>query len=517
MKFSVSLSYVLLPFCMVCSLPAQATSQQTSTSQNAPVTASRDAEMHELRTEIDRISARLAVLEAESSGNAGDVAGSVGNTPAVAASPGVPGAGLVKSGPATRAVGPVGTGAVVTTASVPAESTSDGATTARAVQTPPVLTSADRPTLDFFRGTTLNFAVDGYYGYNFNQPVGRVNLLRAYTVSSNSFSVSQADVVVERLPTPESRLGGRIDLQFGQATETLQGSSLNEQRPQVWRNVFQAYGSYLAPVGRGLQLDFGKFASALGNEGNYTKDQIAYSRAFGYNYLPFYHMGLRATYQLSPKVGVAYWLVNGINDTEDLNGYKSQGFLLTLKPASTVQWNVNYYFGQEGRDTPLTLNPGVPSPPNQPGLPLSNISPALNGREHIFDTYATWQATPKLELLGETDFVVDRNVTEQQPGRVVIAEFAGKYQMTRSWYVGWRGEYFDDRGGLFSGRTQALKEGTLVLNHDFGTGFQTKLEYRRDWSNQRYFLSDTVGGLEHAQPTATVGLVYWWGMKQGAW
>ena len=380
-----------------------------------------------------------------------------------------------------------------------------------------MLTLADAPTLSFFRGTTLNFAVDGYYGYNFNAPVGRVNLLRAYDVSSNSFSLNQVDFMVEHLPTPQQRVGGRIDLQFGQATETLQGSSVNEQRPQVWRNLYQAYGSYLAPIGSGLNLDFGKFASSLGNEGNYTKDQVAYSRAYSFNYLPFYHMGLRANYNVTPKVNVAYWLVNGANDTEDLNGFKSQAFLFTLKPATAVTWTVNYYFGQEARDVQPTLNPGLPTSPTQPGLPTVNISPAPNGREHIFDTYATWQATPRLALTGEADFVLNRTYSQQQPGRVAIGSLTGKYALPRNWNVGARAEYFDDRGGLFSGTTQALKEGTLVLDHTFAPGFIAKAEYRRDWSNQRFFLSDTQGALLHAQTTATLGLVYWWGMKQGSW
>ena len=333
-----------------------------------------------------------------------------------------------------------------------------------------MLTADDGSTLSFFHGVTLNFGIDGYYGYNFNQPVGRVNLLRAYDVSSNSFSLNQASVVVEKLPGVESRVGGRLDLQFGQATETLQGSSANEQRPQVWRNLFQAYGSYLAPVGSGLQLDFGKFASSLGNEGNYTKDQVAYSRAYSFNYLPFYHMGLRANYNLTPKVNVAYWLVNGANDTEDLNGFKSQAFLFTLKPASTLTWNVNYYFGQEARDVQPTLNPGLPTLPTQPGLPTTNISPAPNGREHIFDTYATWQASPKLTLTGEADYVLNRTIAQQRPARVVIGSLTAKYALPRNWNVGGRAEYFDDRGGLFSGATQALKEGTFVLDHTFALG-----------------------------------------------
>ena len=152
----------------------------------------------------------------------------------------------------------------------------------------------------------------------------------------------------------------------------------------MWRNLFQAYGSYLAPVGSGLQIDFGKFASSLGNEGNYTKDQIAYSRAYSFNYLPFYHMGLRANYNVTPKVNVAYWLVNGANDTEDLNGFKSQAVLFTLKPASTVTWNVNYYFGEEARDVQPTLNPGRTDSPTQPGLPThEHLSCPERPRAHL--------------------------------------------------------------------------------------------------------------------------------------
>ena len=470
----------LLPFLCAPLLSAQAGNAPSSSASE-----DRSAEIRQLHQQLDRISARLDALEAEEhravSSSASD------NRP------------------------PSGEAAASTTGS------SSSATPAVVAPEQAVVTAEDAPTLTFFRGTTLNFGVDGYYGYNFNQPIGRVNLLRAYDVTSNSFNLNQANVMVERLPTPENRVGGRIDLQFGQATETLQGSYANEQRPQVWRNLFQAYGSYLAPVGSGLEIDFGKWSSSLGNEGNYTKDQVAYSRAYSFNYLPFYHMGLRANYNITPRVNVAYWLVNGANDTEDLNGFKSQGVLLTMKPASSLAWNVNYYFGQEARDVQPTIDPGLPTSPTQPGLPTTNISPAPNGREHIFDTYATWQATPRLAVIGEADYVLNRTVAEQQPGRVAIGGLTARYALPRSWNVGGRAEYFDDRGGLFSGTTQALKEATLVLDHTFAPGFLARAEYRRDWSNQRFFLSDTAGALKHAQTTATLGLVYWWGMKQGSW
>ena len=72
-------------------------------------------------------------------------------------------------------------------------------------------------------GTTINFLIDGYYAYNFNAPIGRVNRLRAYDVSSNSFSLNQAALVLENAPDPgHGKLwGARLDLQWGQATQTL--------------------------------------------------------------------------------------------------------------------------------------------------------------------------------------------------------------------------------------------------------------------------------------------------------
>src|SRR5579872_3939080 len=116
------------------------------------------------------------------------------------------------------------------------------------------LTPQERASLTFLRDTTINIGLDGYYEYNFNAPVGRVNLLRAYDVLSNSFSLNQASVIFDHPPDVANgrRLGGRLDLQFGQATDTLQGNPLNEPRPDIYRNIFQAYGTYIVPVGRGL-------------------------------------------------------------------------------------------------------------------------------------------------------------------------------------------------------------------------------------------------------------------------
>jgi Putative beta-barrel porin-2, OmpL-like. bbp2 len=399
-------------------------------------------------------------------------------------------------------------GAVVT--NVPAEQQS-------------VVQAEDRKTLDFFRYTTINLGLDTYYAYNFNAPVGRVNLLRAYDVLSNEISLNQASVILESAPNPNAgrRWGARLDLQFGQATDTLQGNPLNEPRPQIYRNIFQAFGTYAIPVGKGINVDFGKWSSSLGMEGNYTKDQIDYSRSYWFYFLPFYHMGLRANIPINDRFAINYWVVNGTNQVEATNGFKDQLFGFTAQPSKTVNWTINYYLGQEHPDRAPAQNCGPV--PIQPGLCFVAIRPAPNGRTHIFDSYATWKATPKLTFAMEGDYFIQRLWQNSGPGQSSAPSHTDggaaylQYQVTPKIALGTRAEYISDHGALFSGISQALKENTLTLDYKVSDGLLMRYEWRRDFSNQPSFLSDVQGVLSKDQNTATLGLVWWWGRKEGSW
>lgn len=408
--------------------------------------------------------------------------------------------------------------------SVAAASVVPGATATSSPQSSQMVVSAeDRKVLDFMHDTTLNLGLDTYYDYNFNNPVGRVNLLRAYDVLSNELSLNQASVILEHAPDLNAgrRWGTRVDLQFGQATDTLQGNPVNEPRPEIYRNIFQAYGTYIVPLGKGLNIDFGKWSSSLGIEGNYTKDQFNYSRAFWFNFLPFYHMGARVSYPVTDRFTVNYWVVNGTNQVEATNGFKDQLFGFVAKPAKTINWTFNYYLGQEHPDRAPASNCGPI--PVQPGLCFVAITPAPNGLTHILDSYATWQPTPKLTFALEGDYFIQRLWQNAAPGESSAPSHVDggaayiAYQLTPKLALATRAEYMSDRGGLFSGITQALKENTATFDYKLADGFLMRYEWRRDFSNQPTFLSDVQGILRKDQSTATLGLVWWWGRKEGAW
>jgi hypothetical protein len=369
-------------------------------------------------------------------------------------------------------------------------------------------------------GTTLNIGFDGYYQYNFNNPIGRVNLLRVYDVSSNAFSLNQASVVLENAPDVANgkRWGARVDLQFGQATATLQGNALNEPRPDIYRSIFQAYGTYVFPVGKGLTVDVGKFASSIGIEGNYSKDQINYSRSYWFAFLPSYHEGVRTSFKATDKIALNYWIVNGTQQTEPYNGYKDEFFGATLTPTKNIAWNINYYLGQEHPD--VTYYPGGGAPagsPLQQGIPFQPVANPLQGKLHIFDSYVAWNATPKLTLALDLDYVIQRDQTNSAPQRTDGGSGYLRYQFTPKLALGFRSEYMSDHGGLFSGKTQSLKEGTVTLEYKLAEGFLVRNEWRSDFSNQPYFYTNRLGVLRKQQSTATLGLVWWFGQKQGAW
>jgi hypothetical protein len=212
--------------------------------------------------------------------------------------------------------------------------------------------------------------------------------------------------------------------------------------------------------------------------------------------------------------------VNGTNQQEPTNGYKDELFGYVLQPKKTLTWTVNYYLGQEHPDSVLATNCPVPV---QPGLCLAPISPAPNGKLHIFDTYATWQVRPKLTLQGEADYVIQREWANAAPGESSAPTHVDggaayvQYQLSPRISVAGRGEYLSDRGGLFSQSTQALKEATGTYEYKFGEGFDGFLEFRRDWSNRPYFQTNQTGMPSDHQTTATLGLVWWYGGKQGAW
>jgi hypothetical protein len=339
--------------------------------------------------------------------------------------------------------------------------------------------------LNFFRDVEVSGLVDGYYGYNFNHPDNNFNTGRNFDFRHNSFNLNYAEIVFEKKNDLKDRLGFRLDLGFGPTADWVH--SADPTGGEVVKHVQQAYLSYVAPVGSGLTVDFGKFVTVHGAEVIETKDNFNYSRSYLFSYaIPYYHTGLRAKYSFNDKVAVTGLLVNGWDNFTDNNGGKTLGVTLSLAPTKRLSIIQNYMAG--------------PEQPND------------NTRwRHLSDTTVTYIASDKLTLMGNFDYGKD-TLTSGTSGH--WKGFAGylRYAFTNKLAFAPRFEVFDDHDGFRTGLRQTLKEFTLTQEFKLASNLLARFEFRRDISDEDFF-SKSVGRAVRHQNTLLVGFSYFFSSR----
>jgi hypothetical protein len=224
--------------------------------------------------------------------------------------------------------------------------------------TPPAPAEPGSPQID------VTGFVDFYYLYDLNKVAPA---LRSFDVQHNAFSLSMAEIAFAKGVTTDSRVGFRIDLDFGKAADLVAAYEPEPDGKEIYKHVQQAYLSVLA--GSKLQLDTGKFVTPLGAEVIESQDNWNYSRSvlFGYA-IPFYHTGLRATLPVNDKLTLAGYLVNGWNNSSEIRGdFPCVGLTATLKPTAKLTWIGTTWAGRRSRaETPATSStPPSPSPPRR--------------------------------------------------------------------------------------------------------------------------------------------------------
>lgn len=368
---------------------------------------------------------------------------------------------------------------------VPAQNLVSGATVAGPVAPgPPTLASLLGP-------TTLSGMVDVYYGQNFNNPANQTNSLRFFDGGTNQFGLNLMELVVDKTPDPSnSRTGYHLALGFGQAMNTVNGSE-PKGGLDFAQYLKEAYFSYLAPVGKGLQVDVGKFVTPHGAEVIETKDNWNYSRGILFSYaIPYYHFGLRAKYAFNDKYSLTGFLVNGWNNVVDNNTGKTYGISFGWNPNKKFGVVQNYMAGPEEN----SLN--------------SNL-------RQLSDTVVTYSPTSRLSFIvngdyGRGDRFITDTVTNTFSHPVFWTGVAGyvKYAFNATSAIATRYEYYDDHDGYTTG--------TLVPTHfnEFTATFErlvahhiiSRFEFRRDLASQPIFLKGSNPVLD--QNTLTAGLVF---------
>ena len=95
---------------------------------------------------------------------------------------------------------------------------------------------------------------------------------------------------------------------------------------------------------------------------------------------------------------------------------------------------------------------------------------------------------------------------EQEPPNGSRSAPPGRVQTTAHTAFALRYENYNDRQGFITATAQTLNSLTLTGEYKWVQGLLSRLEYRRDWSDQPYF-ERGLNGLARNQNTLTLGFV----------
>ena len=335
-------------------------------------------------------------------------------------------------------------------------------------------------------GIEMSGFVDTSYTYNFNEPKDRVNDVRVFDTQANSFIINNAQLNIQKGVDYASPLGFKIALMFGDDAESTHSTGLfGGAGSDQSMDIQQAYVEYLAPVGEGLDVTFGKQATLIGAEVIESIDNWNFSRSilFG-KAIPFIHTGVRASYPLTPEVSATFGVNNGWDNADDDNiGKGIEGQLA---------WESDPFF--------VSLT-GMFSP--EVG------ATGINKDRWVADVVASYQATPKLALMLNYDFGYQENGTATDATDWQGVAAYAKYDVNDRWSLAGRYEIFHDEAGFRTGLGVGdvfFQEFTLTSQHQIHNNLIARLEYRHDQADAAVFDQDKGGG-ENYQDTVAVEFI----------
>jgi Putative beta-barrel porin-2, OmpL-like. bbp2 len=327
--------------------------------------------------------------------------------------------------------------------------------------------------------TTISGFVDTYYEYNSNQPAGRQTAYRNFDINSSQFSLNMLELVADRAVDKTSPVGYHIAVGFGQAENTINGGELGFDQ-----YLKEGYLEYLAPVGKGLQINLGKFVTPAGAEVIESKDNWNYSRGLLFSWaIPYFHYGMNAKYAFNDKLAITGYVMNGWNGSIDNNSGKTGGVSIAWTPNKKTALTENFLFGPE------------------------QTNDNSDFRE-LSDTVLTFNPTAKLSLMANVDYGHDTITTTPS----ISASWGGaalyaKYAPNDKYAFAIRGEYFDDHEGFATGTAQNMGEFTATFQRMIAKSIISRVEFRRDISNQPVFPFRNAFPISD-QNTVSVGVIY---------
>ncbi len=348
----------------------------------------------------------------------------------------------------------------------------------------------------------LSIYLQGGFNYNFANPDSKENDLRVFDHKANSFTLDLGEIVFSK-DAPTGGIGYRLKLSAGETAKFIHAAGLGNSGDEF--DLTEANISYVAPVGKGLKFQFGKFVTFTGAEVIEAEDNMNYSRGLLFNFaIPLTHTGLMIGYPFSDKVGVNFYVLNGW-DNFDKNdgGSKTLGLNINLTPADQFSAAVNLLNGHE-----------------------TDLQTGIRSNRFLSDTVITVKPIKNLTFVLNPDYGI-QSKSAPDGGDAKWYGVAGylKYDCSEISSATVRAEYFRDSDGarviplsvrddglaiLPAGTSVAVKEITFTPEFRVAKNLIVRPEYRHDWADKNVFDSSNGTLNKKSQDTLALGVMYRW-------
>src|SRR5712692_1397818 len=359
-------------------------------------------------------------------------------------------------------------------------------------------------------GTKVRGWVDTHFVYNFNQPDSRVvnanqgfsvvkgrNVSiegRTFDIHDRSFNLSLAEMEIEKVPE-FGGVGFKFDMAFGETQDiiidTIKGRVGGPDPGDFvtdFDKTFQhASVSYIAPIGRGLRFDAGKFVTHIGGETIETVKNWNYSHSFFYTYgIPFQDTGVHLSYPWTDTFYTDFYALNGWNVTIDNNSGKTYGPAIGWTALPWLSLYTNYLVGPEQFHNSSHLR-------------------------HLWDTQVFLGPFDRWNFMLNYDLGYEEKALANATRDALWTGVTGyaRYKLTDWLEPSFRFEYYNDRNGFTTGVPQELWGATFTLNTKLGLGTGTMLllrpELRYDSGDTRFFTDGSDFRRKKEQVTLGLG------------
>jgi hypothetical protein len=331
---------------------------------------------------------------------------------------------------------------------------------------------------------------------------GDVNELRLYDFEAG-YTFNMAEFKISKDPTETRPWGfglsvtGGEDARKNHALGIFRGDDdVFPYKDTVPIDLQEAYGMYKFPLGEGLTLKAGKFASLLGFEVIEAPLNLNFSRSFLFTFaVPLTHVGGLLTYSFGDVFTITAGPVVGWDVARDNNKSMSVMGQFVYTPLKDLIFGFNWITG-----------------PEQPAKTSSVRT--------VFDWTATYNGLKNTVVGLNVDYgwetkeasLVNAGLSNTTATWWGVATY-GAYDWTEKFRTSLRAEYFEDSDSARTlarapGETTALWEVTATARYRIWKGLLARVEYRHDQANEKAFKTKNTGPSSRAQDTLSLDLIY---------